>query len=129
MFLEKFLNAMARHLPSKGLSTDALSKLNPDKIYVENVRSLLGVSHSNAVEILEDGLKQGLLRRGVEVMCPDGAVAASAETENELPQTVTCWTEEDGHPEEVQLSTDSLRKVRFYKLNDRPTSIAVGQAT
>jgi hypothetical protein len=42
---------------------------------------------------------------------------------------VNCYTEEDGHPGEVELPTDSLSKVRFYKLNDRPTSIAVGQAT
>lgn len=129
MWLEKFLSTMARHLPSKRLSPDALSQLNPDKIYVENVRSLLDVSYSSAVEILEDGLKQGWLRSAVEVRCPDGTVAASADTETDLPQTVNCYAEEDGHPGEVELPTDSLSKVRFYKLNDRPTSIAVGQAT
>ena len=96
---------------------------------MENVRSLLDVSYSNAVEILEDGLKRGWLRSGVEVLCPDGFVAASAETENELPATVTCTAEEDGHPTEVELSTNALKKVKFYRLNDRPTSIAVGQAT
>jgi hypothetical protein len=129
MWLEKFLNTIAKRFPAKKLSREALSELNPDKIYVENVRSLLDVSHSNAVEILEDGLKRGLLRSGVEVLCPDGYVAHVAETENELPTTVTCTTEEDGHPTEVELPTSELKKVKFYKLNDRPASIAVGQAT
>lgn len=129
MWLEKFLSTMARRLPTKRLSPDALSQLNPDKIYVENVRSLLDVSYSNAVEILEDGLKQGWLRSGVEVRCPDGSVAASADVETDLPATVNCYTEEDGHPGEVELPTASLSKVRFYTLNDRPTSIAVGQTT
>ena len=129
MWLEKFLSTMARYLPSKPLSRDVLSQLNPDKIYVENVRSLLDVPYSSAVEILEDGLKQGWLRSGVEVRCPDGSVAASADTEDGLPQTVTCIQEEDGHPEEVELPTNSLSKVRFYRLNDRPASIAIGQGT
>jgi hypothetical protein len=129
MWLEKFLNTIAKRFPVKRLSAEALSQLNPDKIYVENVRSLLDVSYSNAVEILEDGLKQGLLRSGVEVLCPDGYVAASAETESGLPATVTCPGEEDGYPTETELSTNTLRKKKFYKLNDRPTSIAVGQGT
>jgi hypothetical protein len=128
MLFEKFLNIMARHLPSKQLSADALSQLNPDKIYVENVRSLLDVSHSNAVEILEDGLRQGLLRSGIEVRCPDGSVAATAEVESELPPTVFCTGEEDGHPTEIELPTHSLQRVKFYRLNDRESSIAVGQA-
>jgi hypothetical protein len=127
MWLEKLLNSMARRFPGKPLSREALSRLNPDKIYVENVRSLLDVSHSSAVEILEDGLKQGWLRSGVEVMCPDGTVAASAETIEKLPRTVNCTQIEAGHPEEVQLPTNTLSVVKFYKLNDRPTSIAVGQ--
>jgi hypothetical protein len=129
MWLEKFLSTMARHFPSKRLSPDTLAQLNPDKIYVENVRSLLDVSYSGALDILEDGLKQGWLQSGVEVRCPDGSVAASAETEDKLPETVTCSQWERGHPEEVELPTSSLSKVKFYRLNDRPTSIAVGQAT
>ena len=129
MWLEKFLSTIAKRVPTKKLSLDALSRLNPDKIYVENVRSLLDVSHSNAVDILEDGLKLGVLRSGVEVLCPDGYVAATADTESELPLTVTCTAEEDGYPTEVELATNTLKKVKFYRLNDRPTSIAVGQGT
>lgn len=127
MLFEKFLNIMARHLPGKRLSAEALFQLNPDKIYVENVRSLLDVSHSNALEILEDGLKQGLLRSGIEVRCPDGSVAATAEVESGLPITVFCTGDEDGHPTEIEIATDSLQKVKFYRLNDRRSSIAVGQ--
>jgi hypothetical protein len=129
MLFERFLSTIARYFPSKRLSPDALSQLNPDRIYVENVRSLLDVSHSNAVEILEDGLKRGWLLSGVEVLCPDGSVAATAEVESKLPSTVTCTTQEEGHPAEIELATDSLKKVKFYRLNDRESSIAVGQTT
>jgi hypothetical protein len=129
MWLEKFLNTIAKRFPTKKLSPDALAQLNPDKIYVENVRSLLDVSHSNAVEILEDGLERGWLRSGIEVICPDGSVAASADTEEALPKTVSCSQEEGGYPEEVELATSTLAKVKFYRLNDKPASIAVGQRT
>jgi hypothetical protein len=129
MWLERFLNTIARRLPGKKMSKDALAQLNPDRIYVENVRSLLDVSNSNAVAILEEGLKQGWLLSGVEVTCPDGSVAAIAETEDMLPETVFCTQEEGGHPEEVELSTHLLKKRKFYRLNDRATPIAVGQAT
>ena len=129
MWLEKFLSTMAKRFPDKRLSPEVLSNLNPDKIYVENVRSLLDVSHANAVEILEDGLRQGWLRSAVEVRCPDGSVAVIAESETELPHTVNCWNEDHGYPAQVELPTDSLSKVKFYRLNDRRTPIVVGQTT
>jgi len=125
MLFEKFLSTMAKRFPAKRLSREALAQLNPEKIYVENVRSLLDVSYSNAAEILEDGIRQGWLSSGVEVRCPDGSVAAIADSEDTLPQEVTCSREEDGHPEEVELPTHSLPKVKFYRLNDRTASIAV----
>jgi hypothetical protein len=127
--LLRFLDTMAKRFPAKAVSREALEQLNPDKIYVENVRSLLNISHSNAVQILDDGLNQGWLLSGIEVRCPDGSVAAIADSEDSLPQTVFCTQEEGGHPEEVELPTQSLQKVKFYRLNDRATSIAVGQAT
>lgn len=129
MLLERFLKAISRLIPQKELSGKEalLSELNPDKIYVENVRSILNVSHESAVRICETAVRQGVFRRGVEVVCPDGAVACSADTEEELPPTVHCWTEEDGHSEEVELPTRSLRKTAFYRLNDRTDSIPFGQ--
>jgi hypothetical protein len=126
MWFEKFLNTIARRFPSKRLPPEVLAKLNPDKIYVENVRSLLDVSYSSAVEILEEGLRKGWLLSGFEVRCPDGTVAAIAETERELPPVVTCTGEEDGHPTEIEIPTNSLKTEKFYRLNDSAT-FAIGQ--
>ena len=121
LLFERFLNIIGRLIPEKSLSDkegEALSLLNPDKIYVENIRSLLGVSSFQAVKICETAVRQGLFRRGVEVECPNGAVAASADTEEELPEMVRCWMEEGGHTEEVEVATTSLKKTSFYRLND-----------
>jgi hypothetical protein len=53
----------------------------------------------------------------VEVVCPDGSIAASAESEASLPPNVTCWKEEQGDLEPVEMATASLSKSVFYRLN------------
>lgn len=110
-------------MPSDPLEgkADLLSQLDPDKIYVENVRSVLDVSHRTAQAICETATRRGLFKRQVEVMCPDGSVAAIAEAEDALPETVRCVVEQDGQPEEEEISTSTLHKSIFYKLNETST--------
>lgn len=124
MLLTKFLETISRIIPGDMLSgkEEAIARLNPDKFYVENVRSVLGVSNHKAVQICESAVRQGLFRRGIEVLCPDGSIAASADAEAGLPSTVHCWSDEGAHPEEVELPTSSLPKIAFYRLNDESTS-------
>lgn len=115
--LATFLSTISRYLPAPPARVeDAISKLNPDKIYLENVRSALGVSTEQARRICETAVRQGLFRQAVEVACPDGSVAASASRESDLPETVRCWTGEGEHIEEVQLATADLKKTLFYQL-------------
>jgi hypothetical protein len=100
--------------------TELLLQLNPHKVYVENVRSILGVSHREAVRILETAVRQGAFTKLIEVQCPDGSIAASAEREEDLPQTVRCWYEDDeGHLEEKYINSQLLRKSIFYRINER----------
>jgi hypothetical protein len=125
LLLTKFFETIRKALPGGLLSekeAKALAALNPQKIYIENVRSLLGVSHDSAVKICETAVRQGVFMRGIEVLCPDGAVAASAESESKLPSKVHCWVERDGEPEEEEFSTAELRRVVFYTLYEEPTS-------
>jgi hypothetical protein len=115
---EKFFDAISRFLPvpSKKLQ-ETISNFNPDRIYLENVRSALGISTNQARRICETAVRQGLFRQGVEVLCPDGSVAASAADESHLPQTVHCWVEESGHVQELNMNTSELKKAVFYSLN------------
>lgn len=116
MLFQRFLNTISTVLPDRLMGDmDALTRLNPKKIYLENVRSVLGVSASTAQRICDTGVRQGAFEKWVEVVCPNGAVAASAKVEESLPETVRCWT--DDH-EEVYLPTRDLRKTVFYRLNE-----------
>jgi hypothetical protein len=116
---ELFLDAIASVLPPVSLSekeAEELARLNPQKIYVENVRAILDVSSNQAERICETAVRRGLFDRHVEVLCPDLTVAAEAGSEQELPDTVTCWERENNHMEEVKLPTANLTKVVFYSL-------------
>ena len=118
---ERFLTSISQLFGDsdvlKGRATK-LAELNPDKIYVENVRGLIGVSHREALRICETAVRQGTFRRFVEVLCPDDVVAASAPTEAELPLVVHCWLDHNGEYEDIELATSGLRKLTFYRLVD-----------
>jgi hypothetical protein len=120
---DRFLNTISVLSPSLLSDKNALllTTIDPHKIYVENVRSVLGVSYAEALRILETAVRQQVFEKRVEVLCPDGTVAASASKEEELPQNVCCWTEEDGVPEKESFPTASLKKVTWYRLNEHST--------
>ena len=101
-----------------------LTHLNPDKFYVENVRSLLGVSNLAAVRICETAVRQGTFLRGVEILAPDDVLVASAATDDELPPVIRCWEQHDGELEETEYATSALKKITFYRLvDDESTSL------
>ena len=96
---------------------EKLSALNPERIYLENVRSILNVSAFQARLICDTAVRRGLFRRELLVLCPDGSVGASAETPDKLPPTVPCWTEIDGNFERAEVQTSTLRTLEVFALN------------
>lgn len=120
MWFEKFLDTISRHFPLNPLAgiEEKVAELRPEKIYVENVRSILDVSHRAAVEICETAVRQGVFERGIEVLAPDGAVAWKGENSQDIPPTVAVWMNEDGNHEEVELSTEQLKRITFYRLHE-----------
>jgi hypothetical protein len=121
----RFLQAIKSLLPAplSNEQLELLSQLDTHQIYVENVRSLLGVSYREAVDILETAVRQGVFTKKIGVVCPDGSVGASAETEDNLPATTPCFKEdEDGLAEEFNLPTQTLKKVVFYSLDESSKS-------
>jgi hypothetical protein len=121
MSLGRFFNSMTQWLPHSVLSLDEarkLSELDPQKIYIENVRSLLGVSYDRAHKICEAAVRQGFFTRGIEVLCPNGDVAVAVEGDAPLPATVLCWEQADDGPEQIERPTSGLRKLPYYKLNE-----------
>lgn len=128
MSFDRFFRRIASLIFGEGLpevQAAALARLNPEKIYVENVRSVLDISTWRAKEICETAVRQGFFQKRVEVLCPDGVVAASAPSEEQLPPTVICWSEF----EEVEVPTEHLRKNVFYRLVDDADTREPGRRT
>lgn len=117
MWLKKFLNIIADTLPPNSAPNilENLGKLNPNKFYVENVRSILNVNHKRAVEVCHLGVQQGIFQECVEVLCPDGDVAKIAVNEAELPEMVLCIEEIEGDYIEKEYVTKELKKTIFYR--------------
>jgi hypothetical protein len=118
LLLKKFWRAISRLIYIDPLSgrPDDIAKINPDKIYIENVRVALGVSTSKAKLYCDTAVRRRVFDRYIEVICPDDAVAASAPTEAELPELVHCWEDRGGGLEDRELVTSALRKREFYRL-------------
>lgn len=93
---------------------EELAALNPERIYVENVRSILNVSHARARRICETAVRRGMFRRQVLVLCPDGSVGASAPDESQLPPRTRCWVEVDGNLELEMQDTADLKTLEVF---------------
>lgn len=114
---ERFLQKISDYVPSRpSLATvEALSRLNPDHIEVENVRSVLNISHSAARRICETAVRRGLFVPKTAIVCPDDSIAKVLGARDSMPQTVKCWNE--GEP--LDIATSELEKREFYVLNER----------
>jgi hypothetical protein len=118
-WLTEFLRAISETLsgPVEPDLAKRLSELNPQRINIENVRSIMDVSTARARLICETAVRRGILRRQVLVLCPDDAVAASAPSKERLPPKVRCKIEVDGNWEEETLPTSDLRTMEVFSLN------------
>ena len=120
MLLTRFLNAISRYVPGDPFmsgSPSDIAKLDPEKIYVENVRAAMRVSTKRARLYCDTAVRQGIFERWVEVIAPDDVVAVSARTEDELPKIIHRWVERDGEFQELMLQTGELPKRTFYRLH------------
>ena len=62
----------------------------------------------------ETAVRQGLFVKRVQVLCPDGAVAATASSVADLPSRVRCWEDYDGDLVPIELETSGLHKLEVY---------------
>src|SRR5882724_1340141 len=69
--LQRFLAIMSEVFPVNPLAgkEDFLTKLDPERFYVENVRALLNVSHFTAQQICNTAVRQGIFLQQIGVLC------------------------------------------------------------
>lgn len=115
----KFLQRIADVIPLAGVPLDRLARLDPDRVYLENVRSLLEVSTFSAKLVCETAVRRGIFIRRTSLICPDGSVAWTGGPEDDPPATLRCWHETEYGPEPEAIARESLRREEFFVLNER----------
>ena len=112
---KRFLQIISDRIVATPGRLKAFSGLDPQRIYVENVRALLGTTTWIARQICETAVRQGLFVKRIQILCPDGAAAATVDDEEELPAEVQCCREIDGESEPFTEPTARLDRLLFYQ--------------
>jgi len=96
----------------------AIKNVDPGKIQVENVRSVLNTSRRSAEIICEYGVQEGVFEKRVGFICPnEGKIIADFPYyEKNLPEFLTCNTCENSDVEPCVFRITDLEYVKFYKL-------------
>jgi hypothetical protein len=105
--------------PLESSMTEAIAKLasvDPECIHLEHVCIAFGVPRKRARQICEEAVERGVFYRQIQVLCPDGRVAAVASAYQDLPATVRYWHDPDGDSESKRMHTDGLRKREIFAL-------------
>lgn len=116
MLMKWLENFLKRTGESGSFPLTALLALNPERIEVENVRSVLHTSTAQATRICETAVRRGVFIRRQSVICPDGSVAWTGAIDSSLPETVRCWRDGDHGPEPERKQTLELPRREFFTL-------------
>jgi hypothetical protein len=96
-----------------------ISNINPNKIYVENVRSYFKVPTVVAKLMCEMAVVDNLFIKKVGIICKNSEcnrLIASYNSYAEIPETITCEICENEEKEIFTFKTKDLEKVDFYQL-------------
>lgn len=101
-------------------SFQKISALNPERFYLENVRSIFGITTFEARLLCEMAVEQKLFQKRIALICPDpechGRIIATFRTLAEIPETISCSLCEAEDHEQISYNTSSLKKISFYNL-------------
>ena len=100
--------------------TTALEETNPDRIYIENIRSIFNISTRWARYICKIAVRQGILKRKFAVECKNNdclRVIKSFDKEIDIPEIIECRTcELEG--QEFKFNKSQLNITEYYQYID-----------
>lgn len=100
---------------------------NPDKIYIENVRSFFNISFRFATVLCEKAVEYGYFDRFYGYKCPiNDNIIYSSKTLISDSREFICGTCEDLGEENYRHRSDELKVVIYYRLVKQSSSYAAG---
>ena len=98
---------------------DLIAKTDPERIYVENIRSFFHLPHATARFLCDLAAKEGVFIKKIGFLCPNHQnIMRSFQAGSALPDTVGCQVcEAEGL--ETEYKTKELEKIVFYSVRNR----------
>ena len=117
----KFLEIIDRSFVGRFVRNklNVLEHIDPDRIYVENIRAFYGLPFFMAKFLCELAVREGVFLKRFGVECPnEGRLILTVGSKTELPRAVRCRNCELLEEERFEFDLQSCQIVEFYKLND-----------
>lgn len=96
-----------------------IEKTDPDRIYIENIRSFFNIPHSIARTLCEIAVRQGLFKKKIAIECGNHnckRVIKTYSTREKLPQRIICDICEAENKDIYEFTEKEYRVVEYYKL-------------
>ena len=109
---EKFLNRKAK----------IVADTNPDKIFVENIRSFFNTSTREAKRICDIAVEEGVMKRKFAVRCKNKnceRIIQVFDSVEEIPETVYCRTCDIDGEEKSTFQTTELIIDEYFQYIDK----------
>lgn len=97
---------------------ELLEKMESDKLYIENVRSLFNISFENAKFLCDSGVKEGIFTKRIGLLCPNedcSRILLSINEKQEIPNEISCDGCEDMERDRSHFNSDELKQIIYYK--------------
>lgn len=121
MWFQKFLQIIDQSFIGKIVAskTDIVTKTNPEKIYVENIRRFFNVPYLIAEKMCDQAVRFGYFEKYFGYLCPyDDQIIYSTTSRDLSPEkVVTCQICEELEREKFEFEVKDLKKMIFYRLN------------
>ncbi|MDF7813591.1 hypothetical protein P1X16_19595 [Hymenobacter sp. YC55] len=116
----KFLEIIDRSFIGRFVQNrlNILEHTDPNRIYVEQVRSFYGVPKFVAKYLCEKAVQKGLFVKRFGVECPnEGRLIITAGSREELPRVIYCSNCEALEEDKYEFALEECHVEEFYKLN------------
>ena len=96
---------------------EVVESTDPDRIYIENVRSFFGLPTRIAALLCRLAVRDGVFMQRAGVLCPnDGRIIASYNTLHEIPEQITCQVCELSGEFPYEWTRDEVATIIYYVL-------------
>jgi hypothetical protein len=97
-----------------------LASTDPNKMYLENIRSFYHIPKSLAQLLCNMAVKERLFIKKIEITCPHcGRCLMEVDKRSEIPESISCDVCELNEVENFEFNPTKLTTMEFYSLNKK----------